>query len=71
MSRTSLWLAQPPPGWPITEMLRTISKPGASQGTRICEARAWGSPSGSVTAITIANDAPSAEVVNHLWPSIT
>ena len=30
-----------------------------------------GGASGSVTAITIPNDAPSAEEENHLWPLIT
>src|SRR6267154_498835 len=41
-------------------MLRTSSKPAVSQGTRIMEARKWGGASGSVTAITTANAAPSA-----------
>ena len=35
------------------------------------EARKWGGASGSVTAITTANAAPSAPEVNHLCPSIT
>jgi hypothetical protein len=52
-------------------MLRTSSKPGVSVGTMIIDARACGVASGSVTAITIANAAPSAPVVNHLWPSMT
>src|SRR5689334_7166394 len=52
-------------------MLRTRSKPGVSVGTMIIDARLWGAASGLVTAITIANAAPSAALVNHLWPSIT
>ena len=52
-------------------MLRVRSKPGVSVGTMIIDARACGGASGLVTAITIANAAPSAAVVNHLWPSIT
>ena len=52
-------------------MLRTRSKPGASVGTMIIDARPCGGASGFVTAITIANAAPSADDVNHLWPSIT
>ena len=35
------------------------------------DARRCGSASGSVTAITIANAAPSADDVNHFWPLIT
>ena len=45
--------------------------PGVSAGTMICDARRWGSASGSVTAMTIPNAAPSAPDENHLWPSIT
>ena len=37
----------------------------------ICVARPCGAASGSVTAITIPNAAPSAPDENHLWPSIT
>jgi hypothetical protein len=52
-------------------MLRTSSKPGVSVGTMIIDARAWGAALGLVTAMTIAKAAPSAPVVNHLWPSMT
>src|SRR5947208_2733928 len=52
-------------------MLRLRSNPGLSVGTMIIDARLCGEALGSVTAITIANAAPSAELVNHLWPSIT
>ena len=48
-----------------------ISIPGASAGTMICVARRCGSASGSVTAMTIPNPAPSAPDENHLWPSMT
>ena len=48
-----------------------MSIPGASAGTMICDARRCGSASGSVTAITIPNPAPSAPDENHLRPSIT
>ena len=48
-----------------------ISIPGASAGTMICVARLCGSASGSVTAMTIPNPAPSAPDENHLCPSIT
>ena len=50
---------------------RTTSTPGVSAGTMICDARACGGASGSVTAITIPNAAPSAPDENHLCPSIT
>ena len=50
---------------------RTISTPGVSAGTMICVARLCGCSSGSVTAITIPNAAPSAPDENHLWPSMT
>ena len=56
---------------PKTGDRRTISTPGVSAGTMICVARRCGSASGSVTAITIPNAAPSAPDENHLWPSIT
>ena len=46
-------------------------KPGASVGTRSIVARLCGSASGSVTAITIATEAPRAFVVHHLRPLIT
>src|SRR5882762_901421 len=69
--RISECVGQPSPACPITGMLRTSSKPAVSQGTRIMEARKWGGASGSVTAITTANAAPSAPEVNHLCPSIT
>ena len=36
----------------------------------IIEARMYTGAFGSVTAITTANRAPSAEEVNHLWPSM-
>ena len=52
-------------------MLRTTSTPGVSAGTMISDMRRCGASSGSVTAITIPNAAPSAPVENHLWPSIT
>ncbi len=55
----------------MTGIGRTISTPGVSAGTRICDARRCGSASGSVTAITIPNAAPSAPDENHLCPSIT
>ncbi len=55
----------------MTTIGRTISTPGVSAGTMICVARACGAASGSVTAITIPNAAPSAPDENHLWPSIT
>jgi hypothetical protein len=55
----------------MTGMLRTMRKPGVSVGTMICEARRWAGAPGSVTAMTTANAAPSAELVNHLRPSIT
>ena len=52
-------------------MARTISTPGVSAGTTICVARRCGSASGSVTAMTIPNAAPSAPDENHLCPSMT
>ena len=68
---TSAWLACPDPAWPITLTLRTRLKPGVSVGTMIMLARWWGGASGFVTAITMANAAPSADEVNHFWPLIT
>ena len=50
---------------------RTTSTPGVSAGTMICEARECAGASGSLTAITIPNAAPSAPDENHLCPSIT
>ena len=55
----------------MTGMLRTRSKPGVEVGTRIWLARMCGGASGLVTAMTTASEAPSAELVNHLWPSMT
>ena len=55
----------------MTGIGRTTSTPGVSAGTTICDARAGGGASGSVTAITIPNAAPSAPEENHLCPSIT
>ena len=55
----------------MTGMLRTRAKPGVSGGTMIWLARRCGAASGSVTAMTIAKAAPSADEVNHLWPSMT
>ena len=55
----------------MTTIGRTTSTPGVSAGTMICVARPCGAASGSVTAITIPNAAPSAPDENHLWPSIT
>ena len=52
-------------------MLRTSSNPGVSVGTMIWLARAWRGASGSVTAMTMAKAAPSADDVNHLCPSMT
>ena len=52
-------------------MLRTRSKPGVSVGTMIMLARWYGGASGSVTAITMAKSAPSADDVNHFCPLIT
>jgi hypothetical protein len=46
-------------------------KPGVPTGTIIWLARSWGGASGLVTAITMANDAPSYDDVNHFRPSIT
>ena len=48
-----------------------ILKPGVSAGTIIWLARACGSAAGSVTTITMAKLAPSAEDVNHFLPLIT
>ena len=45
--------------------------PGVSAGTTICDARRCDAASGSETAITIPNAAPSAPDENHLCPSIT
>ena len=67
----SAWLAWPDPAWPITLMLRTWWKPGVSVGTRIMLALRCGDASGSVTAMTIAKSAPSADDVNHFWPLMT
>jgi hypothetical protein len=56
----------------MTEMLRTMCMPGVPSGTMIMLALRWGdSFSGLVSAMTIANSAPSAEEVYHLWPLIT
>ena len=55
----------------MMEMLRTRVTPLVSIGTMICDARSCGLASGLVTAMTIANDEPSAALVNHLCPVIT
>ncbi len=55
----------------MTLTLRTRLNPGVSVGTMIMLDRAYGGASGSVTAITIANAAPSADDVNHFCPLIT
>ena len=55
----------------MTLTLRTRLKPGVSVGTMIMLVRAYGGASGSVTAITIAKFAPSADDVNHFWPLMT
>ena len=68
--QTSQCVDQPRPRWPETGT-GSIRIPGVSAGTRICDIRRCGSASGSVTAITIPNPAPSAPDENHLWPSIT
>ena len=62
---------QPRPTCPSTGTGRTTSTPGVSAGTMICEMCPCGARSGSVTAITMPNAAPSAPVWNHLSPSIT
>ncbi len=70
--QTSQCVDQPRPACPITGIGRTISTPGVSAGTTICDARRCGSARpGRVTAITIPNAAPSAPDENHLCPSIT
>ena len=46
-------------------------KPGVFSGTMIWLARLCGGASGLVTAITMANAAPSYDDVNHLRPLIT
>ena len=69
--RTSQWVDQPRPACPITGTGRTTSTPGVSTGTMIWLARACGAASGSVTAMTMPNAAPSAPDENHLWPLIT
>src|ERR1044072_7455488 len=60
-----------PATWPMLDSGRTRLKPGLSVGTRIIVARLCLGASGSVTAITIATDAPRASVVHHLRPLIT
>ena len=71
-SKTQLGVAGPVvAGVAHAGMLRTRRKPGVSVGTMIMLARRWGSASGSVTAITIANCEPSAAEANHLRPLMT
>ena len=63
--RISQWLC--PPAMVCTS--RTISKPGFGRSTMNAEFRACGGfASGSVQAIRIANCAPRAPEMNHLWP---
>ena len=66
--RISQWLP-----WPaIVSMSRTISQPSAGRSTRNAVFDACGgSASGSVFAIRMANVAPFAPEMNHLWPLIT
>ena len=45
--------------------------PGVSPGTTNIECRSYGGASGSVTAITIRNDAIDANDENHFSPLIT
>ena len=65
------------PSSPMTEMLRTRSSPGAFIGTMIWLARSCGFASGAVTAMTIANAAPSAlgrepfVAVDHVLAAVT
>ena len=56
---------------PITGTARTMFTPGVSSGTMICDMRRCCSASGSLTHMTMANVAPCAPLVNHLWPLIT
>src|SRR5882757_11198656 len=56
----------------MVSISRTIRNPGLGKSTMKAELRACGgSASGSVLAITIANLAPCAPEINHLWPLIT
>jgi hypothetical protein len=52
LKRTCMWPCGAS-GSPNTFMGPTISKPGASVGTRICDWRRFGGPSGSVCTMQI------------------
>src|SRR5262245_2078017 len=68
LMRISQWLCPPL----IVSTSRTTSQPSEGMSTRKAEFAACGtSGSSSVRAIRIANFAPRAPEMNHLWPSIT